>query len=91
MRRALIPSGRGARPRAEWQHGDAPWIDTGLLSTRQNGEALHPEDVTRCFRIAVKKATQPITRPDETLRERAPLLMHRLEPRFPATLTLQEA
>ena len=41
---------------AEW--GDA-WIDTGLVFTKENGEALHPEDVTRYFRIAVRKAMLP--------------------------------
>ncbi len=29
------------------------------MFTKENGEALHPEDVTRYFRIAVKKALLP--------------------------------
>jgi integrase len=43
----------------EWGDG---WTDTGLVFTKENGEALHPEDVTRYFRQAVKKAMLPSIR-----------------------------
>jgi integrase len=43
----------------EWGDG---WTDTGLVFTKENGEALHPEDVTRYFRQAVKKAMLPTIR-----------------------------
>jgi integrase len=43
----------------EWGDG---WTDTGLVFTKENGETLHPEDVTRYFRQAVKKAMLPTIR-----------------------------
>jgi integrase len=43
----------------EWGDG---WTDTGLVFTKENGEALHPEDVTRYFRQAVKKSMLPTIR-----------------------------
>jgi integrase len=43
----------------EW--GEA-WTDTGLVFTKENGEALDPETITRWFRIAVKKALLPTIR-----------------------------
>ena len=41
---------------SEWQ--DA-WVDSGYVFTLENGEHLDPEDVTRYFRQAVKKAMLP--------------------------------
>ena len=38
------------------------WTDTGLVFTKESGEALHPEDATRYFRQAVKKAMMPTIR-----------------------------
>jgi integrase len=35
------------------------WSDTGLVFTREDGEALHPEVVSRFFRQAVKRAVLP--------------------------------
>ena len=40
------------------QWGDA-WVDTGLVFTKENGEALDPETITRWFRVAVKNAMLP--------------------------------
>jgi hypothetical protein len=40
----------------KWQ--DA-WVDSGLVFTLENGEALDPEDVSRYWRQAVKKAMLP--------------------------------
>jgi len=50
---------QAARQLAEQTEWGKAWIDTGLVFTKENGEALHPEDVTRYFRIAVKKALLP--------------------------------
>ncbi len=41
---------------SEWQEG---WTDSGYVFTLENGEHLDPEDVTRYFRQAVKKAMLP--------------------------------
>ena len=38
------------------------WTDTGLIFTREDGEALHPEVVSRFFRQAVKRAALPTIR-----------------------------
>ena len=38
------------------------WSDTSLLFTREDGQALHPEVVSRFFRQAVKKAMLPAIR-----------------------------
>jgi integrase len=43
----------------EWGDG---WTNSGLVFTKENGDALHPEDVTRYFRQAVKKAMMPTIR-----------------------------
>ncbi|MEZ5125297.1 MAG: site-specific integrase [Thermoleophilia bacterium] len=40
------------------QWADA-WVDTGLVFTKENGEALDPETITRWFKIAVKNAMLP--------------------------------
>ena len=40
----------------EWKEA---WVETGLVFTLENGEALDPEDVSRYFRQAVKKAMLP--------------------------------
>jgi integrase len=45
--------------RDEW--GDS-WTDTGLVFTKENGEALDPETISRWFRIAVRKAMLPTIR-----------------------------
>ena len=41
---------------SEWDEG---WVETGLVFTLENGEALDPEDVSRYWRQAVKKAMLP--------------------------------
>jgi integrase len=41
---------------SEWNEG---WVETGLVFTLENGEALDPEDVSRYWRRAVKKAMLP--------------------------------
>jgi integrase len=53
---------QAARQLAEQDEWGDGWTDTGLLFTKENGEALHPEDVTRYFRQAVKKAMLPTIR-----------------------------
>jgi len=50
--------GQAAR-QLEEQTGSEDWTDSGLVFTKDDGEALHPEDVTRYFRIAVRKAMLP--------------------------------
>ena len=40
----------------EWKDS---WVETGLVFTLENGEALDPEDVSRYWRQAVKKAMLP--------------------------------
>ncbi|NLG65453.1 MAG: tyrosine-type recombinase/integrase, partial [Actinobacteria bacterium] len=54
-----VLKGQAARQLTEQAEWDEAWIDTGLVFTKENGEALHPEDVTRYFRIAVRKAMLP--------------------------------
>jgi len=54
-----VLKGQAARQLDEQAEWDEAWIDTGLVFTKENGEALHPEDVTRYFRIAVRKALLP--------------------------------
>ena len=41
--------------------GDA-WSDTGLVFTKADGEAWHPEVVSRFFRAAVKRSLLPVIR-----------------------------
>lgn len=50
---------RQAAQQLEDQSTSTTWSDTGLVFTKQSGEALHPEDVTRYFRRAVKQAMLP--------------------------------
>jgi integrase/predicted RNA-binding Zn-ribbon protein involved in translation (DUF1610 family) len=50
---------QAARQLAEQDKWDETWIDSGLVFTKENGAALHPEDVTRYFRRAVKMALLP--------------------------------
>jgi len=54
-----VSKAQAARQLAEQQEWGDGWTDTGLVFTKEHGEALHPEDVTRYFRIAVKRATLP--------------------------------
>jgi integrase len=42
--------------RKDWDEG---WVESGLVFTAENGEALDPESVSRYFRQAVKKAMLP--------------------------------
>lgn len=43
----------------EEQATSETWSDTGLVFTKANGEAWHPEVVSRFFRAAVKNAKLP--------------------------------
>jgi len=43
------------------QKGDK-WTDTGLVFTKEDGEAWHPEVVSRFFRSAVKRSRLPVIR-----------------------------
>jgi len=47
---------RQADERGDW---DEAWVETGLVFTAENGEALDPESVSRYWRQAVKKAMRP--------------------------------
>jgi integrase len=38
------------------------WTDTGLVFTKEDGEAWHPEVVSRFFRSAVKRSRLPVIR-----------------------------
>jgi integrase len=53
---------QAARQLAEQREWGEDWTDTGLVFTKENGEALDPETITRWFRIAVKKAMLPAIR-----------------------------
>ena len=41
------------------QHACTAWVETGLVFTGDNGEALHPEVVSRFFRKAVRETMLP--------------------------------
>ena len=56
-----VLKGQAARQLKE-QAQARSWSDTNLLFTREDGEALHPEVVSRFFRQAVKKAMLPAIR-----------------------------
>ena len=53
-----VLKGQAAR-QLEEQAKAKSWTDTGLIFTREDGVALHPEVVSRFFRQAVKKAMLP--------------------------------
>jgi integrase len=50
---------QAARQLDEQTEWDDLWIDSGLVFTAENGEALDPESVSRYWRQAVKKALLP--------------------------------
>ena len=56
-----VLKGQAARQLVE-QATAKSWTDTGLIFTREDGEALHPEVVSRFFRQAVKRAALPTIR-----------------------------
>jgi hypothetical protein len=53
---------QAARQGDERKNWDEGWVETGLVFTAENGEALDPESVSRYFRQAVKKAMLPTIR-----------------------------
>jgi integrase len=53
---------QAARQLAEQREWEEAWTDTGLVFTKENGEALDPETITRWFRIAVREAMLPKVR-----------------------------
>jgi integrase len=53
---------QAARQLAEQREWGEAWSETGHVFTKENGEALDPETITRWFRIAVKKAMLPHVR-----------------------------
>ena len=53
---------QAARQLEEQQLWDDAWVDSGLVFTAENGDALDPESVSRYFRQAVKKALLPTIR-----------------------------
>jgi len=50
---------QAARQLEEQGRWDEAWVDSGLVFTCENGEALDPESVSRYFRQAVKKSLLP--------------------------------
>jgi integrase len=50
---------QAARQLAEQNEWDELWVDSGLVFTAENGEALDPESVSRWWRQAVKKSMLP--------------------------------
>ena len=48
----------GERAKFQVKKGD-DWTDTGLVFTKEDGEAWHPEVVSRFFRQAVKRSLLP--------------------------------
>jgi integrase len=57
----LVLRAQAAR-QLEEQQASTTWSETGLLFTREDGEALHPEVASRYFRQAVKRAMLPAIR-----------------------------
>jgi site-specific recombinase XerD/predicted RNA-binding Zn-ribbon protein involved in translation (DUF1610 family) len=57
-----VLKGQAARQADERQEWDEAWVETGLVFTVENGEALDPESVSRYWRQAVKKAMLPTIR-----------------------------
>jgi len=53
---------QAARQLDEQKAWDEAWLETGLVFTQENGEALDPESVSRYWRQAVKKALLPTIR-----------------------------
>ena len=53
---------QAARQLHEQHEWDEEWVDTGLVFTAENGQALDPESVSRYWRQAVKKAMLPTIR-----------------------------
>jgi integrase len=56
-----VLKGQAAHQLAEQAQAKS-WSDTGLIFAREDGEALHPEVVSRFFRQAVRKAMLPAIR-----------------------------
>lgn len=54
-----VADGRQLADQAE--KGDK-WTDTGLVFTKANGEAWHPDVVSRFFRAAVRRSRLPVIR-----------------------------
>ena len=53
---------QAARQLDEQHEWDEAWVETGLVFTAENGQALDPESVSRHFRQAMKKAMLPAIR-----------------------------
>jgi integrase len=53
---------QAARQLDEQREWDEGWVETGLVFTKESGEALDPESVSRYWRQAVKKALLPTIR-----------------------------
>jgi len=54
-----VLKGQAARQLDEQKEWNDAWIETGLVFTLENGEALDPESVSRYWRQAVKKSMLP--------------------------------
>jgi len=53
---------QAARQLEEQSAWDEGWVESGLVFTQENGEALDPESVSRYWRQAVKKSMLPMIR-----------------------------
>ena len=53
---ALVLRAQAARQADEQQRQGEKWTDTGLVFTKEDGRAIHPEVASRFFRQAVKRA-----------------------------------
>jgi integrase len=54
-----VLKGQAARQLDEQTDWDDAWVDSGLVFTLENGEALDPESVSRYWRLAVKNSMLP--------------------------------
>jgi integrase len=59
---ADVLKGQAARQLEEQREWGEARTDTGLVFTKENGEALDPETISRWFRIAVKQSLLPEVR-----------------------------
>ena len=58
----LVLREQAARQLDDQQRKDEKWRDTGLVFTKENGEAWHPEVASRFFRQAVRRTALPTIR-----------------------------
>ena len=54
-----VLKGQASQQLADQEDRGEKWSDTGLVFTKEDGEAWHPEVVSRFFRAAVKRSHLP--------------------------------